>query len=167
MQSHLKARQADDLRHDRASRILPSERPFSSGQHVFYWDKDSSKNKSQGRWFRGKVLSQAGPMVTIKTATGSTTVNQSRVRKDHDEWHHVPPPRGLQEPLLVEPPELADVDQPTDAAQFVFFMAPDQAFVMEVGGKDHAMTRCMSLVGYDVAYPMSWSHMSTETRGPK
>ena len=50
VQSHLKARQADELRHDLASRILPSEGPFSPGQHVFYWDKDSSKIKSQGRW---------------------------------------------------------------------------------------------------------------------
>jgi hypothetical protein len=47
MQSHLKARQADDLRHDLASRILPSEGPFAPGQHVFYWDKDASKIKSQ------------------------------------------------------------------------------------------------------------------------
>jgi len=105
--------------------------------------------------------------VTIKTATGSTTVNQSKVRKDHDEWHDVPLPRGLQGPLLVGPPELEDVGQPTDVAQLVFFMAPDQAFFMEVDGRAHAMTKYMSFAGYDVAHPMPWSDMDTKTKGPR
>ena len=72
-------------------------------------------------------------MVPAKTSTGVTTVNQSKVMKNHDEWHDVPLQAGLQEPLVVELPELDDVEQPSDTAQFVFFTEPEQGFFMEIG----------------------------------
>ena len=67
---------------------------------------------------------------------------------------------------MVDPPELDDVEQPTHTALFVFFTQPDQAFFMEIGGKDHAMTTCMSFAGYDVAYPLAWERMRSTPSGP-
>ena len=58
LKSHLEARQAEDLRLDLAKHVRPSDGPFKSGDRVFFWDKDPSKIKDQGRWIRGYTLSQ-------------------------------------------------------------------------------------------------------------
>ena len=100
MKAHLEAKQSEVLRHDLAVRIKSSDGPFSAGQRVFFWMKDHSKIKGAGEWCRGKVVSHLGPMVTISTNNTLVKVNQSKVRKDHDEWHDVPLPPVLEEPLL-------------------------------------------------------------------
>jgi hypothetical protein len=92
LKAHLEARQAEDLRLDLAKNIRPSDGPFPPGTRVFYWDKDSSKIKDQGRWVRGKVISHTASMVTIESATGVHKINETKVRLDHDEWHDVPIP---------------------------------------------------------------------------
>ena len=38
---------------------------------------------------RGTVVSQEGAMVLVQLPTGLLRVNQSKVRRDHDEWHDV------------------------------------------------------------------------------
>ena len=89
LRAHQEARQAADLRHDMARRTMPSDRPYKQGDEVFYWHQDSSKFKDKGRWIRGKVLSQEGAMVHLHTNKAVIRVNQSKVRRDHDEWHDV------------------------------------------------------------------------------
>ena len=89
LRAHQEARQAPDLRHDVARRTMPSDRPYKQGDEVFYWHQDSSKFKDKGRWIRGKVLSQEGAMVHLHTNKAVIRVNQSKVRRDHDEWHDV------------------------------------------------------------------------------
>ena len=95
MRSHLRARQADDLLRDLARRVQPSPGPFATGEGVFFWFKDASKVKDQGKWVRGKVLPRQGPMVTIEAQKAVVRVSQSKVRRDHDEWHDAPLPKQL------------------------------------------------------------------------
>ena len=61
----------------------------------FLWFKDASKVKCQGKWVRGKVLTHQGPMVTTEAQKAAVRVNQSKVRRDHDEWHDAPLPKQL------------------------------------------------------------------------
>ena len=89
LRAHQEARQAADLRHDMARRTMPADGPYKQGDEVFYWHQDSSKFKDKGKWIRGKVLSQEGAMVHLHTNKGVIRVNQSKVRRDHDEWHDV------------------------------------------------------------------------------
>ena len=89
LRAHQEARQAADLRHDMARRTMPSDGPYKQGDEVFYWHQDSSKFKEKGKWIRGKVLSQEGAMVHLHTNKAVIRVNQSKVRRDHDEWHNV------------------------------------------------------------------------------
>ncbi len=70
----------------------------SPGDKVFYWEKDPSKIKTKGEWIRGKVLSHSGPMVLIETPKQVVRVNQSKVKRDHDEWHDVKLPESLDTP---------------------------------------------------------------------
>jgi hypothetical protein len=87
-------------------RIRPSEGPFAPGTRVFYWFRDETKIKEQGRWMPGKVLLHQGPMVTIDSGRQVINVNESKVKKDHDEWHDVPSPPRLDDPKSPEdPPE--------------------------------------------------------------
>ena len=89
LRAHQEARQAADLRHDMARRTMPSDEPYKHGDEIFSWHQDSSKFKDKGRWIRGKVLSQEGAMVHIHTDKAVIRINQSKVRRDHDEWHDV------------------------------------------------------------------------------
>ena len=68
---------------------MPSDGPYKQGDDVFFWHQDSSKFKDKGKWIGGKVLSQEGAMVHIHTAKAVVGINQSKVRRDHDEWHDV------------------------------------------------------------------------------
>ena len=106
LQSHLEARQAEDLRLDLAKNVRPSDGPFQPGDRVFFWDKDLSKIKDQGRWIRGKVVSHTRSMVTLESLNGVHKVNETKVRRDHDEWHDVPIP------ILDESP-----DEPSDTEE--------------------------------------------------
>ena len=59
------------------------------GEKVFVWHKDDNKKKNEGVWMRGTVVSQEGAMVLVQLPTVLLRVNQSKVRRDHDEWHDV------------------------------------------------------------------------------
>ena len=54
--------------------------------------KDESKKKSEGIWVRGKVVLQEGAMVLVHIHKSVLRVNQSEVRRDHDQWHDVAVP---------------------------------------------------------------------------
>ena len=49
---------------------------------------------ASGKWIRGKVVGQEGAICIIDIGTAIVRVNQSTLRKDHDDWHDVPVPLG-------------------------------------------------------------------------
>ena len=84
---------------------MPSDGPYKPGDKVFVWNAEPyasavNPNKRE-KWVRGTVISQEGSMVL--------RVNQSKIGRDHDEWHHVAVP-GLDNPDPV-PPAVEDEDQ--------------------------------------------------------
>ena len=89
MKAHLEARQSTDLKKDLAKRVMRSDVPYTKGEKVFVWHQDDNKKKSEGVWMRGTVVSQEGAMVLVQLPTLLLRVNQSKVRRDHDEWHDV------------------------------------------------------------------------------
>jgi hypothetical protein len=92
LRAHQEARQLQDLKHDLAKRIRPSEGPFKYNDKVFVWEKDHFRFHDKGKWTRGKVISQDGAIVLVETDGKVVRVNQSKVRLTHDEWHDVPDP---------------------------------------------------------------------------
>jgi hypothetical protein len=55
MKTYLEARQREDIRKDLASRLMPSDGPFSVGACFFYWQADPNKIKhgvAAGKWIR-------------------------------------------------------------------------------------------------------------------
>lgn len=56
---------------------------------MFIWTQDSSKFKDKGRWVRARILGQEGSTVQAHTGKAAVRVNQSKVRRDHDEWRNV------------------------------------------------------------------------------
>ena len=87
--------------------VMPSDGPYTKGEKGFVWHKDN-KNKSEGIWMRGIVVSQEGAMVLVRLPTVLLRVNQSKVRRDHEEWHDV------QIPHLEGPPEVDKSGSSTD-----------------------------------------------------
>ena len=98
LKSHIEARQLEDLRHDLALRVRPSEGPFKPGERVFVWVNDHGKIKDKASWVSAKVLSQQGPMVTAETHKSVIKINESKVRRNHDKWHDIPLPEYLERP---------------------------------------------------------------------
>ena len=98
LKAHQEARQAADLRHDTAKRTMPSDGPYKPGDKVFVWTSPvnansiASKAWRKGRWVRGTVISQEGAMVNVHVDRSVMRVNQSKIRRDHDEWHDVAVP---------------------------------------------------------------------------
>ena len=108
------ARQSADLRHDMAKRTMPSDGPYKAGDKVFVWSAPANANSIASkalreRWVRGTVISQEGSMVNVHVDNAVLRVNQSKIRRDHDEWHDVAVP-GLDNPDPV-PLAVADEDQ--------------------------------------------------------
>ena len=68
---------------------MPSDGPYRQGEKVFIWTQDSSKFKDKGRWVRARILGQEGSTVQAHTGKAAVRVNQSKVRRDHDEWRNV------------------------------------------------------------------------------
>ena len=90
MRCYLKARHAEDIRHDLAASLKYMKGPFEKGQKVWYWhsEKDHT-NKDKGYWLRGIVKSVDTPMIVIDLGTRVIKVNQSLLRRDHDEMSDV------------------------------------------------------------------------------
>ena len=177
LKSHLEARQAEDLRLDLARNVRPSDGPFNPGDRVFFWDKDSSKIQDVGRWIRGKVISHTKSMVTIESANNIHRINETKVRRDHDEWHDVPlpilndDPDDEQEAEASEDP--AQVDDQDDTAQAeegrgssssssgvryahtLWLISGDNNidFIEIFSGSQHLSSTC-ALAGYKVGTPI-------------
>ena len=173
LQSHIAARQAEDLRQDLARKIKPSEGPFLPGTRVFYWDKDISKVKDTGKWIKGRVLGQVGPMVTIETQGGVVRVNESKVRRDHDEWHDVPLPEELttKEEKGSEPPDPTnDYWEQKGSTWIRHHVAPRaEMYVPELSedGPDPThLTSKRHTIAYDVKNPGDGVHVRDDWRDP-
>ena len=97
LKARQEARQSADLRHDMARRTMPSDGPYKPGDKVFVWTSPVSANSiasawKKERWVRGTVISQEGAMVNVHVDSTVMRVNQSKIRRDHDEWHDVAVP---------------------------------------------------------------------------
>merc|ERR1712078_78935 len=89
LKAHLEARQRVDIRRDLVARLRPSDGPFEAGQSIWYWDRDMSKIRG-GEWLASRVIAyDRPPMVTIDLNGRSVVVNQSKIRKNPDNWHDV------------------------------------------------------------------------------
>ena len=107
MKAHLEARQCQDLRRDLASNLRFVTGEYTIGDKCWLWFEDKSKIKQgrkMGTWERVTVIATEGSMVTVTSKTkGVMRVNQSKLRKDADEWYDVDLPvlddsNPLQEP---------------------------------------------------------------------
>ena len=114
LKAHQEARQAADLRPYMAKRTMPSDGSYKPGDKVFVWSAPvnanaiiASKAWKKERWIRGTVISPEGAMVDVHVDDAVMRVNQSKIRRDHDEWHDVAVP-GLDNP---EPVPLAVEDE--------------------------------------------------------
>ena len=87
LSSYLKARQADDIRHDLAASLKFTSGPYVPGDKVWYYAIDENKlkrGKKYGRWWKAEVVGNKRSMVIIDLGTKIISVNQSLLRKDHD-----------------------------------------------------------------------------------
>ena len=113
LRAHQAGRQAADLRHDMVRRTMPSDGPYKPGDKVFVWNAEpyaSAVNPcKREKRVRGTVIPQDGSMVNVHVDNSVLPVNQSKIRRDHDEWHDVAVP-GLNNPGPV-PLALEDEDQ--------------------------------------------------------
>ena len=166
LRAHQEARQAADLRHDMARRTMPSDGPYKQGDEVFYWHQDSSKFKDKGKWIRGKVLSQEGAMVHLHTNKAVIRVNQSKVRRDHDEWHDVSIP-NLDE-TKEEIKDEGDLKREDHnllcegclGEQAFWFFDDQKCDVLELFGSSSGYSWMMARKGVKVGQPIDHKHGS-------
>ena len=93
LKAHLEARQCEDLRRDLAQNLRFVTGEYSIGDKCWLWFEDKSKikqGKKTGTWERVTVIAVENAMVTVNSKTrGVMRVNQSKLRKDADEWYDV------------------------------------------------------------------------------
>ena len=167
LRAHQEARQSADLRHDMARRTMPSDGPYKQGDEVFYWHQDSSKFKDKGKWIRGKVLSQEGAMVHIHTDKAVVRVNQSKVRRDHDEWHDVSIPNldEKKEEIKEDDEEMKREDhnlmcEGCLGEQAFWFYDDQKCDVLELFGSSSGFSWMMARKGTKVGQPIDHKHGS-------
>ena len=178
LRAHQEARQAADLRHDMAKRTMPLDGPYKPGDKVFVWSSPvnansiASKAWKKERWIRGTVISQEVAMVNVHVDNSVMRVNQSKVRRDHDEWHDVAVP-GLDAsepvPLAVEDeddyePDIAEYAEAYLGEQAHWFCQTGKCDVVEVfssnTGLSWHMARLKMKVGEPIDHKHGWSFNS-------
>ena len=167
LRAHQEARQSADLRHDMARRTMPSDGPYKQGDEVFYWHKNSSKFKDKGKWIRGKVLSQEGAMVHIHTDKAVVRINQSKVRRDHDEWHDVSIPKldEKKEEIKEDDDDVKREDhnllcEGCFGEQAFWFYDDQKCDVLELFGSSPGFSWMMARKGTKVGQPIDHKHGS-------
>ena len=146
---------------------MPSDGPFKQGDEVFYWHQDSSKFQDKGKWLRGKVLSQEGAMVHIQTDKSVIRINQSKVRRDHDEWHDVSIPNLDEKKEEIKDDE-DDVKQEDHnllceeclGEQAFWFYDDQKCDVLELFGSSSGFSWMMARKGVKVGQPIDHKHGS-------
>ena len=172
LRAHQEARQAADLRHDMARRTMPSDGPYKPCDKVFVWHVEPFANavnlNEREKWVRGTVISQEGSMVNAHVDNSVLRVNQSKIRRDHDEWHDVAVP-GLDNP---DPVALAleDEDQygPSIAGgdfakayfgeQTHWFCQTGKCDVVELFSSNTGLSWYMSRMHMEVGEPIDHKH---------
>ena len=166
LRAHQEARQSADLRHDMARRTMPSDGPYKQGDEVFYWHQDSSKFKDKGKWTRGKILSQEGAMVHIHTDKAVVRINQSKVRRDHDEWHDVSIPNlDEKKEEIKEDDDVKREDhnllcEGCFGEQAFWFYDDQKCDVLELFGSSSGFSWMMARKGTKVGQPIDHKHGS-------
>ena len=165
LRAHQEARQAADLRHDMAKRTMPSDGPYKPGDKVFVWSSPSKAWKKE-RWIRGTVISQEGAMVNVHVDNAVMRVNQSKVRRDHDEWHDVAVP-GLDTsepvPLAVEDeddyePDIAEYAEAYLGEQTHWFCQTGKCDVVELFSSNTGLSWHMARLNMKVGEPIDHKH---------
>ena len=172
LRAHQEARQAADLRHDMAKRTMPSDGPYKPGDKVFVWSSPvnansiASKAWKKERWIRGTVISQEGAMVNVHVHNSVMRVNQSKVRRDHDEWHDVAVP-GLDTsepvPLAVEDeddyePDIAEYAEAYLGEQAHWFCQTGKCDVVELFSSNTGLSWHMARLNMKVGEPIDHKH---------
>ena len=166
LRAHQEARQAADLRHDMARRTMPSDGPYKQGDEVFYWHQDSSKFKDKGKWIRGKVLSQEGAMVHLHTNKAVIRVNQSKVRRDHDEWHDVSIPNldeakeEIKDEIDLKREDHNLLCEGCLGEQAFWFYDDQKCDILELFGSSSGYSWMMARKGVKVGQPIDHKHGS-------
>ena len=173
LKAHQEARQAADLRHDMAKRAMPSDGPYKPGEKVFVWmspanaNSISSKALRKERWIRGTVISQEGAMVNIQVDNAVMRVNQSKVRRDHVEWHDVavpgldnpdPAPLALQDEDDYEPEMNASFAEAYLGEQCHWFCQSGKCDVVELLTSNTGLSWHMSRMNMKVGEPIDHKH---------
>ena len=168
------ARQSQDLRHDMAKRTMPSDGPYNPGDKVFVWSAPPNANSishkalRKERWIRGTVISQEGSMVNVHVDNAVMRINQSKIRRDHDEWHDVAVP-GLDNPdpvpLAVEDedqyePSIAggDYAEACYGEQKHWFCQTGKCDVVELFSSNTGLSWMMSRLNMKVGEPIDHKH---------
>ena len=172
LRAHQEARQAADLRHDMAKRTMPSDGPYKPGDKVFVWSSPvnanaiTSKAWKKERWIRRTVISQEGAMVNVHVDNAVMRVNQSKVRRDHDEWHDVAVP-GLDTsepvPLAVEDeddyePDIAEYAEAYLGEQAHWFCQTGKCDVVELFSSNTGLSWHMARLNMKVGEPVDHKH---------
>ena len=172
LKAHQEARQAADLRHDMAKRTMPSDGPYKPGGKVFVWTSPVNANSiasnawKKERWVRGTVISQEGAMINVHVDSSVMRVNQSKIRLDHDEWHHVAVP-GLDNPdpvqLAVEDeddyePDIAEYAEAYFGEQKHWFCQTGKCDVVELFSSNTGLSWHMSRLNMKVGEPIDHKH---------
>ena len=125
----------------------------------------ASKAWKKERWIRGTVISQEGAMVNVHVDNAVMRVNQSKVRRDHDEWHDVAVP-GLDTsepvPLAVEDeddyePDIAEYAEAYLGEQPHWFCQTGKCDVVELFSSNSGLSWHMARLNMKVGEPLTTS----------
>ena len=125
------------------------------------------KLKDKGTWIRGKVLSQEGAMVHIHTDKAVIRISQSKVRRDHDEWHDVSI-RNLDERKEETKEDEEEVKREDHnllceeclGEQALWFYDDQKRDVLELFGSSSGFSWMMARKGVKVGQPIDHKHGS-------
>ena len=126
----------------------------------------ASKAWKKERWIRGTVISQEGAMAKVHVDNAVMRVNQSKVRRDHDEWHDAAVP-GLDTsepvPLAVEDeddyePDIAEYAEAYLGEQAHWFCQTDKCDVVELFSSNTGLSWHMARLNMKVGEPVDHKH---------
>ena len=151
---------------------MPSDGPYKPGDKVFVWSSPvnanaiASKAWKKERWIRGTVISQEGAMVNVHVDNAVMRVNQSKVRRDHDEWHDVAVPlldTSEPVPLAVEDeddyePDIAEYVEAYLGEQAHWFCQTGKCDVVELFSSNTGLSWHMARLNMKVGEPVDHKH---------
>ena len=151
---------------------MPSDGPYKPGDKVFVWTSPVNANSiasnawKKERWVRGTVISQEGAMVNVHVDSTVMRVNQSKIRRDHDEWHDAAVP-GLNNPdpvpLAVEDgddyePDIAEYAEAYFSEQTHWFCQTGKCDVVGLFSSNTGLSWHMSRLNMKVGEPIDHKH---------